>query len=189
MIRSLCQMLVYDRAVQSADRDRKLLVFRIYLLSDKSSQLLCVPVGKMIKTKPLFLLFGHFSDFFVIHFTHDTLLLSFRFSYLSGYFVPFHEHFFHHFVKNGMYDLCSVKTIRNLLPDSSLACTDRTDPLQQFPEIVFAKSCFPLFQPFIIQCKTLYHVLKRELSHNFTRVLLSVQNLRIATLYLLHTPP
>ena len=51
------------------------------------------------------------------------------------------------------------KNISDLLPDSAFACTNRTNPLQQFSEVVLAESGFALLQTFIVQDKTFDHVL------------------------------
>ena len=50
------------------------------------------------------------------------------------------------------------KYIRYLLPYSAFAGTDGANSFQQFTEIVFSKSCFTLFQAFVIHSKALYHI-------------------------------
>ena len=50
------------------------------------------------------------------------------------------------------------KNVRYLLPYSALAGTDGANSFQQFTEIVFSKSCFTLFQTFIIHSKALNHI-------------------------------
>ena len=50
------------------------------------------------------------------------------------------------------------KYISYLLPYSAFAGTDGANSFQQFTEIVFSKSCFTLFQAFVIHSKALYHI-------------------------------
>lgn len=56
------------------------------------------------------------------------------------------------------------KNIRYLLPYTSLTCTDWTDSLQQFTEIIFTEYLTTLLQSFIIQHKALEHIFLQDIS-------------------------
>ncbi len=50
------------------------------------------------------------------------------------------------------------KNIRDLLPDTALARTNRANPFKQLAEIVFTESRFPLFKPIVIKHEALDHL-------------------------------
>jgi len=61
-------------------------------------------------------------------------------------------------------DTALCKNIRHLLPDPALAGTDGSDTLQQFAEVVLTESILALLQAFVVQNKTLGHVLFEDAS-------------------------
>ena len=56
-------------------------------------------------------------------------------------------------------DTALGKNIGDLLPDPALACTDRANSFELFPEVVLAEGGVTLFEPVIIKCKALDHIL------------------------------
>ena len=62
------------------------------------------------------------------------------------------------------------KDIGYLLPYSAFAGTDGANSFQQFTEIVFSKSCFTLFQAFVIHSKALYHIFLQNTGCPYTEL-------------------
>ena len=53
--------------------------------------------------------------------------------------------------------------VRNLLPNATFACTDRTHTFKQFTEVIFTEYRRSLFQPLIVHSEALFDILIENL--------------------------